>query len=121
MEWPQNKLPIQLSQQVSSAMAYLHTFNPPMLHMDLKGDNILINHNFDAKICDFGIAEWKTRTTRAPDSRRGTLSHIAPEVLLNVNIKSTMAQDVYSFGICTWEIFTGLKPYSSKFGYGDTF
>ena len=102
-------------------MAYLHGFNPPMLHMDLKGDNILINHDFDAKICDFGIAEWKTKTTRPADSRRGTLSHIAPEILLDVNIKSTVAQDVYSYGICTWEIFTGFKPYSSKCDYRDMF
>ena len=102
-------------------MAYLHGFNPPMLHMDLKGDNILINHDFDAKICDFGIAEWKTKTTRPADSRRGTLSHIAPEILLDVNIRSTVAQDVYSYGICTWEIFTGLKPYSSKFDCKDMF
>ena len=114
MVWPQNKLPIQLCQQVASAMTYLHSFDPPMLHMDLKGDNVLINHNFDAKICDFGIAEWKTKTTRPAESRRGTLSHIAPEILLDVNIKSTAAQDVYSFAICTWEIFTGRRPFLGK-------
>lgn len=80
--------------------------------MDLKGDNILINQEFDAKICDFGIAEWKTRTTR--QDRQGTISHVPPEILNNVNIQSKPEQDMYSFGICCWEIFTGKKPYAGK-------
>ena len=83
-----------------------------MLHLDLKSDNILMNKEFDAKICDFGISEWKTRTTRP--GRQGTISHIAPEILNNVNIQSTPEQDVYSFGISCWEIFTGKKPYAGK-------
>lgn len=110
--WPQNKLLIQFCHQVSSAMAYLHSFTPPMLHLDLKGDNILINRDFDAKICDFGIAEWKTRTTRL--DRQGTISHVAPEIFVNMNIPSNPIQDVYSFGICIWEIFTGKRPYLGK-------
>jgi serine/threonine protein kinase len=40
---------------------------------------------------------------------QGTMSHMAPEVLLNGHISK--AADVYSFGITLWELFTGCHAY----------
>ena len=47
---------ILISKQISSGMNFLHSLNPYILHRDLRTPNILINHNLDCKIADFGIS-----------------------------------------------------------------
>jgi serine/threonine protein kinase len=41
----------------SSAMAYLHTHDPPVLHRDLSSPNILIDADLSARVADFGLAK----------------------------------------------------------------
>ncbi|KAL4234042.1 hypothetical protein ACF0H5_005696 [Mactra antiquata] len=100
---------------IVSAMSWLHSRSPPIRHLDLKADNVLINDYFDAKISDFGLSEWKTATTINLSSksrqRNGTVTHVPPEVFKDITKKGSVEEDVYAFGITAWEIFTGLKPY----------
>ncbi|CAM6004055.1 unnamed protein product [Sphagnum balticum] len=65
--------------QTAAALKYLHNMKPkPILHRDLKPDNILLTRNYSrVKLADFGIStEWRTHMT----NDRGTASYIAPEV-----------------------------------------
>lgn len=112
-------LRMRMTSQVLSAMAYLHGLKPPFLHLDIKADNILVDKYMNAKVSDFGLAEWKTLTMTVtqmvPDQGRAcTITHIAPEVLEDVNIASNTKQDVYAFAVTLWEIFSGGKPYNGK-------
>jgi WNK lysine deficient protein kinase len=49
--------------QILSALDYLHSHNPPIIHRDLKCDNIFINGNTgEIRIGDFGLSVSKTET-----------------------------------------------------------
>ncbi|KAL6599884.1 hypothetical protein ACP70R_045535 [Stipagrostis hirtigluma subsp. patula] len=93
---------------------YLHTewkANTPIIHMDLKPPNILLDDNMVPKIADFGLSrlfgEEQTRTCTI--SRDGTLGYMAPEYLSRGII--TKKLDIFSLGVIIIEIMTGRKDY----------
>lgn len=72
----------EISHQISTAMFYLHSFG--VAHRDLKPENILMSDNTDsaeAKIVDFGLSKIIGPNEKSTDPF-GTLSYVAPEVLL---------------------------------------
>lgn len=50
---------VKLALEISRGMNYLHCFQPPIIHRDLKSLNILIDEAFRAKIADFGWTRIK--------------------------------------------------------------
>ena len=97
---------LHLALEIARGVNYLHSFNPPILHRDLKSLNILLNKNFQIKIADFGWARLRNiHMTRL----RGTFQWMAPEVILKDNY--TEKADVYSFGIILWEFWSVEPPY----------
>ncbi|GLJ35624.1 hypothetical protein SUGI_0716010 [Cryptomeria japonica] len=90
---------------------YLHDeCTDPILHCDIKPQNILLDENYRAKIADFGISksigEEKTRTFTAA---RGTVGYIAPE--WNKSMAVTVKVDAYSFGVMLMEIICCRKVF----------
>uniref|UniRef100_A0A0E0R4J1 non-specific serine/threonine protein kinase n=2 Tax=Oryza TaxID=4527 RepID=A0A0E0R4J1_ORYRU len=86
---------------------------PPIIHRDLKCDNIFINGNHGkVKIGDFGLAMvMQQRKTR---SIQGTIEFMAPE-LFGENYNELV--DIYSFGMCMLEMVTCECPYSECKGF----
>ncbi|OQS06789.1 kinase [Thraustotheca clavata] len=74
---------------------YLHTFEPQIIHRDLKSRNVLLDSKKGTKITDFG--EAREVDDRTLTSGIGTFQWMAPEVLVGSNYSA--AADVYSFGI----------------------
>lgn len=86
---------------ISKGMFYLHDMKPPILHLDLKLENILMNVGQNGKpshvkLTDFGLAQFKTTDLLVLDSPLGTLRAISPEILRNGECSEKC--DVYSFG-----------------------
>jgi serine/threonine protein kinase len=83
---------------------YLHTRHVPIVHRDLKSENILLTENFTVKICDFGMARLKLHSTHieTQHANAGTPAWMAPEVLRGEHFDEKA--DVYSFSIILWEI-----------------
>jgi len=93
---------------VSRGMAYLHTQTPyPILHLDLKSPNILIDGQWRIKIADFGLSRLQYKSIVSNSS--GTPEWMAPEVL-RAEVPDKAA-DVFSFGVVLWECLTGEKPW----------
>ena len=97
---------------IAKGIEYLHQgCDQRILHFDIKPHNILLDHNFNPKISDFGLAKLcsKEQSAVSMTVARGTMGYIAPEVLSrnfgNVSHKS----DVYSFGILLLEMVGGRK------------
>ncbi|CAF3565709.1 unnamed protein product [Adineta steineri] len=93
--------------QILKGLAYLHGRNPPVIHRDLKCDNVFISSTTGCvKIGDLGLATFKTQTFAK--SMRGTMEFMAPEMF---DEKYDELVDIYSFGLCMLEMITGEYPY----------
>lgn len=94
--------------QILSGLLYLHSHDPPIIHRDLKCDNIFVNGNQgEVKIGDLGLAAI-LRKSHAVHCV-GTPEFMAPEVYEE---EYNELVDIYSFGMCVLEMVTFEYPYS---------
>ncbi|KAJ4875228.1 putative serine/threonine-protein kinase WNK4 [Raphanus sativus] len=97
------------ARQILEGLVYLHGHDPPVIHRDLKCDNIFVNgHLGQVKIGDLGLARM-LRDCHPATSVIGTPEFMAPE-LYEENYNELI--DVYSFGMCFLEMITSEFPYS---------
>ncbi|CAO3655046.1 unnamed protein product [Mucor hiemalis] len=107
---PNPKIVKRWSRQILKGLAYLHGHNPPIIHRDIKCDNIFINGaHGEIKIGDLGTAEnmWlgdKKYTLI------GTPEFMAPEMYEEEGYNEKV--DLYAFGMCLMEMTTGEYPYA---------
>ncbi|XP_066464768.1 receptor-interacting serine/threonine-protein kinase 4-like isoform X2 [Eleutherodactylus coqui] len=107
-------LRFQILHQVALGMNYLHhILEPPIIHRDLKRQNILISKSLDVQLTDFGLAKNEVSVSSSP-SMAGTVSHMPPEALESLTYKPTKEFDVYSYAILTWSVLSGHEPYENK-------
>ncbi|NXF09775.1 ANKK1 protein, partial [Smithornis capensis] len=113
MSW---QLKFRVIHEMGLAMNFLHSMTPPLLHLDLKPGNILLDGNMHVKISDFGLSKWMEQSSRMQyiesSALRGTLSYIPPEMFLQNSKPPGIKYDVYSFGIVIWEVLMQKKPYA---------
>jgi serine/threonine-protein kinase CTR1 len=105
LEIPMNRR-ITILQQVASTFRYLQEFKPPILHRDIKSENVLVSNENRVCLTDFGVSKHlKTNYMNTNETEVGTFSFTAPEMFHeNPPNRST---DVYSFGIMMWEVLSG--------------
>ncbi|KAL6531333.1 Serine/threonine-protein kinase edr1 [Orobanche minor] len=101
---------IRMALDVAKGMNCLHTSIPTIVHRDLKSPNLLVDNNWNVKVCDFGLSRLKHNTFLSSKSTAGTPEWMAPEVLRNE--PSNEKCDVYSFGVILWELATLKLPWS---------
>ncbi|CAM8956760.1 unnamed protein product [Rhodiola kirilowii] len=96
------------ARQILKGLDYLHSHNPPIIHRDLKCDNIFINGNQgQVKIGDMGLATVMRQANAK--SLIGTPEFMAPELY---DEDYNELADIYSFGMCMLEMVTFEYPYS---------
>ena len=91
-------------------IAYLHhDCRPHILHCDIKPENVLLDHEFTAKVADFGLARRPegVKSNLYMSSARGTRGYMAPEWLKTSAISSKA--DVYSYGIMLLRLVRGFQ------------
>ena len=107
---------LQYALDVAMGMEYLHSFEPPILHRDLKSLNIMVgktdNDEDILKITDFGLARMKgvdgDMKTQVM-TQAGTPYWQAPEVLRGAHYNESA--DVYSTAVVFYEIWARKVPY----------
>jgi len=95
------------TRQLLEGLAYLHTRDPPVLHRDIKGANILVGLDCKVKLSDFGCSKRTSDTLSK--SMRGSIPWMAPEVIQQSGY-GRMA-DIWSFGCVVVEMGTGKHPW----------
>ena len=104
---------LQLFLKVCSAVIYAH--RSLIVHRDLKPSNILVTHDGEPKLLDFGLAKLlgENLTNDAAQTqtafRAMTPAYASPEQLKNEPI--TTASDIYSLSVVLYELLTGERPF----------
>ncbi|KAL6856008.1 hypothetical protein ACP4OV_018810 [Aristida adscensionis] len=95
---------------VASSLLYLHEdWEQVVIHRDIKASNVLLDHQMNGRLGDFGLARLYDHGTD-PQSTRvvGTMGYLAPELVRTG--KATPFTDVYAFGVFLLEVVCGRRP-----------
>ena len=93
----------------SCGLAFLHSQKPPIVHQDIKPDNILITSDGRYVISDFGISRsFRTQlsSTKNNINSSGTLAYMGPE-RFSERPMIVLASDIWAFGMTLYEAITG--------------
>merc|ERR1711879_722572 len=104
---------ITMAQNIAEAIRFLHSFQPKIIHRDLKSPNCLMasvdpNAEYLVKVTDFG----ESRAVATSYTGRDRLHNpvwLAPEIMKKEQY--TEKADVFSFGIILWELIGRTKPF----------
>jgi len=110
---------LDLCEQICAGLNYIHRHRlkdgryHSIIHRDIKPENILINSKGVIKIVDFGLStqEKGFRFMRSK-SRAGTPQYMSPEQIRRKGVDER--SDIYSLGVCMYELFTGKLPYEGN-------
>lgn len=94
---------------VASGLAFLHGQQPPIVHQDIKPDNILITSDGRYVISDFGISRsFKTQMSKTVNNMNssGTIAYMGPE-RFSEKPMVVFASDIWAFGMTLYELITG--------------
>ncbi|MES1908779.1 MAG: hypothetical protein MHM6MM_001653 [Cercozoa sp. M6MM] len=103
-----------LINQLASALNYCHQKH--VIHRDIKPENLLLSHDGNLKIADFGWA------VHSPEDRRttlcGTLDYLPPEIV--EGRQHSIHVDIWALGVLTFELITGSPPFETS-GHKETY
>ena len=102
---------LDLIRQILRGLNTLHSANPPIIHRDLKLNNVLLSFSSNGdviiKLSDFGFAKEVTKSISDIDIA-GTRPYMAPEIFKkDVSTKS----DIYAVGVMIYQLLTNRYPY----------
>ncbi|GLT95883.1 hypothetical protein SLE2022_135400 [Rubroshorea leprosula] len=100
---------------VASALSYMHhDRQSPIIHLDISGNNVLLDLDYEAHISDFGTARILKPESSNWTSFSGTFGYTAPELAYTMQLSEKC--DVYSFGVVTMEVLMGRHPGNMTLG-----
>jgi len=93
----------RLLSQTAQALIYLHNLDPPAVHGNIRPEDVLVNDNLEASLCDFGLSRFmediRTGLTTSGDTGACTHGYVAPETLNgDETVRRTTESDVFAFG-----------------------
>ena len=100
--------------QVLNALSYAHQQN--VIHRDIKPGNMMLTPQGVVKVMDFGIARSDSDLTLTmAGTSLGTVNYMSPEQVKGE--PTDPRSDLYSVGICLYEMVTGKKPFTAGSDY----
>ncbi|CAK0856812.1 unnamed protein product [Prorocentrum cordatum] len=105
----EESLVARYSRDLFSGLDYLHTRDPPVLHRDIKGANILVGLDSTVKLSDFGCSKRSEGT--AVHTLKGSVPWMAPEVMRQSGYGRKA--DIWSLGCVIIEMSTAEPPWGT--------
>uniref|UniRef100_A0A6N2MXU0 non-specific serine/threonine protein kinase n=1 Tax=Salix viminalis TaxID=40686 RepID=A0A6N2MXU0_SALVM len=91
-----------------------------VVHRDMRPNNILVTHDFEPLVADFGLARWHAECNISSEGRvNRTSGYLAPEY--SSSGKNTPTVDVFAFGVVLLELMTGQRISKLQFYKGQKF
>ena len=101
-----------LIQKTAQALSYAHSQR--VIHRDIKPSNVLVNHDDDVWITDFGLAQIQgEHNLTATGDLLGTLRYMSPEQAMASRIPIDHRTDIYSLGATLYELLSGVPAFRS--------
>ncbi|XP_070989050.1 receptor-interacting serine/threonine-protein kinase 2-like [Oncorhynchus clarkii lewisi] len=110
-------LRLRVLYEIALGVNFLHNMTPPLLHHDLKTQNILLDGEFHIKIADFGLSKWRQLSISKgsgskPPEMGGTIIYMPPEEYEpSKNRCAVVKHDIYSYAIIMWEVLSRRIPF----------
>ncbi|OVA08648.1 Protein kinase domain [Macleaya cordata] len=117
LTWEERK---KIARGAAKGLCFLHhNCIPHIIHRDMKSSNVLLDHELEARVSDFGMARLISAldTHLSVSTLAGTPGYVPPEYYQS--FRCTAKGDVYSFGVVLLELLTGKRP-TDKDDFGDT-
>ncbi|KAF8407546.1 hypothetical protein HHK36_006680 [Tetracentron sinense] len=117
LTWEERK---KIAKGAAKGLCFLHhNCIPHIIHRDMKSSNVLLDHEMEARVSDFGMARLISAldTHLSVSTLAGTPGYVPPEYYQS--FRCTAKGDVYSFGVVLLELLTGKRP-TDKEDFGDT-
>ena len=109
---------IEISLEIAKGIQYIHGLDQPIVHRDLKLENILLSYRGDVKIGDFGQAKILDSVGQVMNSTQpGTVAYMPPEALKK-EPEYSVKIDVFSLGVIMLCLATQKEPTVSLIGIG---
>lgn len=110
---------VELLRQVCQGLHCAHSQQPPVVHRDIKPQNIMVGYEIDglrARLSDFGLAKKANRLTLLATAA-GTLAFKPPEALGDHSADS-LASDIWALGVTLYRLLTDRIPYEPAGDWG---
>ncbi|XP_068747994.1 serine/threonine-protein kinase mos-like [Montipora capricornis] len=105
---------VKFALDIVQALQFAH--HQGLAHLDLKPGNVLVTSEDHCKLADFGccraVEENNKPASPTKSNLTGTYAYRAPELLKGES--PTTKADIYSYGICLWQMLTREKPYGNE-------
>ncbi|MBD1397732.1 protein kinase [Pontibacter sp. JH31] len=112
----EEKIALLLS-QVGSALEYLHTHQPPILHRQVTPDNILLLDNGDYTLTAPGLSnQLSTALLKATANNYAAATAYAAPELFSAHPQQQQASDIFALGVTLYELCTGALPWLGNGG-----
>jgi serine/threonine protein kinase len=98
---------MKIIKQILSTFIYIHSCG--IVHRDLKSHNVLVDEYYNIKLCDFGLAKYKSELSWGNGQFAGTPAYMAPELFMKKGFDEKI--DIFAFGTLMWEILVRKIPY----------
>ena len=118
--WP---LRFRILHEIALGVNYLHNMNPPLLHHNLKTQNILLDNEFHVKIADFGLSKWRMMSLSQSRSYKsapegGTIIYMPPENYEpGQKSRASVKHDIYSYAVIMWEVLSRKQPFEGMYTF----
>jgi serine/threonine-protein kinase len=110
---------MHICEQICAGLSYIHRHRlkdgryHSIVHRDIKPENMIVAKDGHLKIVDFGLSvEEKPFSFLYSKSKGGTPRYMSPEQIRGKHVDER--SDIYSFGLCMYELFAGRFPYDGK-------